>query len=148
MRRVESARVVREVVRQVARDHDRPGCAWGRWVGRREAEIRQREYSRPRVHVNDELGGLERALSATERLLEPGGRLVAITFQSGEDRVVKRFISEREGRCVCPRLACSRAARSLCSAGALSGGLIRERWRRTRAAPPPGCGRRSGRPNR
>ena len=102
-----------------------------------------------RVHVNDELGGLERALSATERLLVPGGRLVAITFQSGEDRVVKRFISEREGRCVCPPTCLSAcAARSLCSAGALSGGLIRERWRRTRAAPPPGCGRRSGRPNR
>src|ERR687885_513842 len=55
-----------------------------------------------RVRVNDELGGLERALAATERLLVPGGRLVVITFHSGEDRLVKRFISEREGRCVCP----------------------------------------------
>ena len=55
-----------------------------------------------RVFVNDELGGLERALDAAERLLVPGGRLVAITFHSGEDRAVKRFIKDREGRCVCP----------------------------------------------
>ena len=55
-----------------------------------------------RVYVNDELGGLGRALEAAERLLLPGGWLVAITFHSGEDRMVKRFISERTGQCVCP----------------------------------------------
>jgi 16S rRNA (cytosine1402-N4)-methyltransferase len=55
-----------------------------------------------RVRVNDELGGLRRALEASERLLSAGGRLVVITFHSGEDRLVKRFISGREGRCVCP----------------------------------------------
>ena len=62
----------------------------------------KRIFQAVRVYINDELGGLERALSAVERLLLPGGRLVTITFHSGEDRVVKRFISERAGRCVCP----------------------------------------------
>lgn len=62
----------------------------------------KRVFQAVRVYVNDELGGLERALHAVERLLVAGGRLVAITFHSGEDRVVKRFISERAGRCVCP----------------------------------------------
>ncbi len=62
----------------------------------------KRVFQAIRVYVNDELGSLERALEAVERLLVPGGRLVAITFHSGEDRVVKRFISERTGRCVCP----------------------------------------------
>jgi len=55
-----------------------------------------------RVRVNDELGSLSRALEAAEQLLTPGGRLVVITFHSGEDRLIKRFISGREGRCVCP----------------------------------------------
>jgi 16S rRNA (cytosine1402-N4)-methyltransferase len=62
----------------------------------------KRVFQAVRVRVNDELGSLERALAATEWLLVPGGRLVVITFHSGEDRIVKRFISEREGRCVCP----------------------------------------------
>jgi 16S rRNA (cytosine1402-N4)-methyltransferase len=71
------------------------------WV-ERGGNPAKRVFQAVRVRVNDELGGLERALAATERLLVPGGRLVVITFHSGEDRVVKRFISEREGRCVCP----------------------------------------------
>ena len=62
----------------------------------------KRVFQAVRIVVNDELGSLARALDATERLLLPGGRLVVLTFQSGEDRLVKRFISEREGRCVCP----------------------------------------------
>ena len=62
----------------------------------------KRVFQAIRVRVNDELGGLQRALEASERLLAEGGRLVAITFQSGEDRLVKRFIAGRVGRCVCP----------------------------------------------
>ena len=62
----------------------------------------KRVFQAVRIVINDELGGLGRALDAAERLLAPGGRLVVITFHSGEDRTVKRFISEREGRCVCP----------------------------------------------
>ena len=71
------------------------------WV-ERGGNPAKRVFQAVRVRINDELGGLERALAAAERILVPGGRLVVITFHSGEDRLVKRFISEREGRCVCP----------------------------------------------
>jgi 16S rRNA (cytosine1402-N4)-methyltransferase len=44
-----------------------------------------------RMVVNDELGSLRRGLDACWNVLKPGGRLVTITFHSGEDRVVKDF---------------------------------------------------------
>lgn len=71
------------------------------WV-ERGGNPAKRVFQAVRVRVNDEIGGLRRALAAAERLLVPGGRLVVVAFHSGEDRVVKRFISDREGRCVCP----------------------------------------------
>lgn len=48
-----------------------------------------------RILVNDELGELARGLSAAERALKAGGRLVAVSFHSLEDRMVKNFINER-----------------------------------------------------
>ena len=103
--RGEAKRVAREVVRRrplrVTTDlYEAVRTAVG-WT-ERGGNPAKRVFQAVRVRVNDELGGLERALEASERLLSPGGRLVVITFHSGEDRLVKRFISEREGRCVCP----------------------------------------------
>lgn len=103
--RSEARRVAREIQRRrpLETTRDLAGAVRAA-VGWKErgGNPSKRVFQAVRVRVNDELGGLERALRATERLLVPGGRLVAITFHSGEDRIVKRFISEREGRCVCP----------------------------------------------
>jgi 16S rRNA (cytosine1402-N4)-methyltransferase len=48
-----------------------------------------------RMLVNDELGELARGLSAAERALKPGGRMVVVSFHSLEDRMVKHFLTER-----------------------------------------------------
>jgi 16S rRNA (cytosine1402-N4)-methyltransferase len=57
-----------------------------------------RTFQALRLYVNDELGELERALGAAERILKPGGRLVVVSFHSLEDRIVKRFLTERSGK--------------------------------------------------
>ena len=54
-----------------------------------------RTFQGLRIHVNDELGELERGLAAAERLLVPGGRLVVVSFHSLEDRIVKTFLRTR-----------------------------------------------------
>ncbi len=72
-----------------------------RVLGRRFDEAKHpatRTFQALRLFVNDELGELERGLAAAERVLCPGGRLLAVSFHSLEDRVVKRFLAERSGK--------------------------------------------------
>ena len=54
-----------------------------------------RTFQGLRIHINDELGELGRALRAAEQLLKPGGRLVVVCFHSLEDRQVKAFLKAR-----------------------------------------------------
>jgi len=48
-----------------------------------------------RIAVNDEIDQLQQGLAGAFDLLEPGGRLVVISYHSLEDGIVKNFIRDR-----------------------------------------------------
>jgi 16S rRNA (cytosine1402-N4)-methyltransferase len=54
-----------------------------------------RTFQALRIFINEELLELATALSAAERILKPGGKLVVVSFHSLEDRIVKTFIADR-----------------------------------------------------
>src|SRR5688500_9855775 len=61
-----------------------------------------RLFQAVRIAVNDEIGGLERALDRLRARLVPGGTFAVIAYHSGEDRVVKNAFRDWSADCVCP----------------------------------------------
>lgn len=61
-----------------------------------------RVFQALRIQVNQELEHVSRGIAEAVDLLNPGGRLVVISFHSLEDRIVKRFFQEEARGCICP----------------------------------------------
>lgn len=55
---------------------------------------RARVFQAIRIEVNKELDRLREGLSDAETALEPGGRMVVISYHSLEDRIVKSFLRD------------------------------------------------------
>lgn len=62
----------------------------------------KRTYQAIRIELNRELTVLKEGLDGMIDLLDEGGRLCVITFQSLEDRIVKNHFRRNENPCTCP----------------------------------------------
>ncbi len=73
-------------------------------IGRRRGKIHPatRTFQAIRIAVNQELEHLEAALRQAINLLGFEGRLVVISYNSLEDRIVKQFMQQESKDCICP----------------------------------------------
>lgn len=67
------------------------------WPGHSRLHPATRTFQAIRIAVNDELELLRQALPIWDSLLKPGGRMVVISFQSLEDRLVKNYLQDQGG---------------------------------------------------
>lgn len=62
------------------------------FIREREKKEMAKLFQALRIEVNHEMDALKEMLTAANEVLRPGGRLVVITYQSLEDRIVKNMI--------------------------------------------------------
>ncbi len=74
-----------------------PRSAWPK-----DKHVATRTFQAVRIAVNEELAHIEAGLNIAIDLLRPGGRLVVISFQSLEDRIVKQRLLAGAGRAPSP----------------------------------------------
>jgi 16S rRNA (cytosine1402-N4)-methyltransferase len=87
-------------------------------ANRRRGHVASRVFQALRIEVNGEEGELQALLEASLDLVAPDGRIVVISYHSGEDAVVKHLLREWEaGGCTCPEYL-------PCVCGAVSKGVV------------------------
>ncbi|MFH1643419.1 MAG: 16S rRNA (cytosine(1402)-N(4))-methyltransferase RsmH [Patescibacteria group bacterium] len=66
------------------------------WSQKTKIHPATRTFQALRITVNDELNAIAKALPQALEALEPGGRMVIISFHSLEDRIAKHFFRNRK----------------------------------------------------
>jgi 16S rRNA (cytosine1402-N4)-methyltransferase len=69
---------------------------------RRAGHPARRTFQAIRIAVNGELDAVASGVSQAVDLVRSGGRVVAISYHSLEDRIVKQHFAERARGCTCP----------------------------------------------
>jgi 16S rRNA (cytosine1402-N4)-methyltransferase len=67
------------------------------WPGHSKTHPATRTFQAIRIAVNDELNLISKSVPVWLDLLNPGGRIAIISFQSLEDRIVKQALADRSG---------------------------------------------------
>ncbi|HEY6634772.1 MAG TPA: 16S rRNA (cytosine(1402)-N(4))-methyltransferase, partial [Acidimicrobiia bacterium] len=62
----------------------------------------RRTFQALRIAVNGELDAVEEGIGKAVDMVRAGGRVVAISYHSLEDRIVKQHFAERARGCTCP----------------------------------------------
>jgi 16S rRNA (cytosine1402-N4)-methyltransferase len=75
----------------------------GRYYRNKKIHPATKIFQALRITVNQELENLEKFLPQALNRLKKGGRLVTITFNSLEDRIVKKFFQTNARGCICPK---------------------------------------------
>jgi 16S rRNA (cytosine1402-N4)-methyltransferase len=88
--------IARKIIEQrpLATTHELVGIT-DRINAKSKGHSAKRVFQALRIAVNDELAALEEALASSVDLLNPGGRIVVITFHSLEDRIVKHYFKKK-----------------------------------------------------
>ena len=92
IKRIESTLELADIIKYAVRNI--------RYTGGHAAK---RSFQAVRIEVNGEINNIGPAVDGAAGLLKPGGRLVAISFHSLEDRAVKQAFAKLEQSCSCPR---------------------------------------------
>ena len=67
------------------------------WPGHSKTHPATRTFQAIRIAVNDELNLINKSVPIWLDLLNPGGRIAIISFQSLEDRIIKQALADRSG---------------------------------------------------
>lgn len=70
---------------------------------REELSSVKRVFQAVRIEVNKELDVIAPTIEAAVNAMNPGGRIVIITFHSLEDRIVKQTFASLASGCTCPK---------------------------------------------
>mgnify|MGYP001559448843 CR=1 FL=1 len=65
------------------------------WYKHRKIHFATKTFQALRIAVNDELGNVRTGIMVAIDVLKPGGRLVVISFQGLEDKIVKEIFKEK-----------------------------------------------------
>jgi len=71
-------------------------------ISKKSIKAKARIFQALRIYINKEMEVLKTALNDSIKILNPGGRIVVISYHSLEDRIVKNVFKYEAKSCICP----------------------------------------------